>query len=651
MGWSRMGLRSELIVKFIAVIVITTLISCFMGTLLINKWTMGQAETNVRSALSSATYVLYHRLESVRNTVYFTSSQNRFLAALSAHDRPALQRYLEKVRKEGGLDILNVIDREGNVVLRAGNQGTYGDNMSKDAVIGRVLASGKGVSSLEAWPREAVAKEGWEVESRCAGTSSPAGPAAMVLVAASPIVSRDGRTEGVLCGAELLNRDDAIVDGIRDVLYQHEKYRGKDVGGATLFLGDTRISTTFTNPDGTRGYGSAVSGEVSRAVLGEGRQWVGEAPVIHRGYVAAYEPLKDMGGQTIGMLAVGTLEQKFADMRTETLTIFLGISLFGVALAIVVASYFSGAIVKPINALVRASHKIAQGDFSARVGKPSANEIGELEIMFNLMASSLESRDREIARLNEQRMMRSERLASIGRLAAGIAHEINNPLTSVLTFSCLLLKKGDAAMKERLEIIVKETTRCREIVKGLLGFARQDEPRKMRCDLNAVIENAFSLAGNQLKVRESHVTVKKELGEIPGLYLDPNQMTEVFVNLIINAIDALPAGGELSVATGVSQDGKSVDIRVADTGQGIAKEDLEKIFEPFFTTKEPGKGTGLGLAVAYGIINRHNGSIDVESEVGKGTTFLIKLPLTGALPESRVSTPAQSPGATPGNVM
>jgi two-component system NtrC family sensor kinase len=640
-----MGLKSELIIKFIAVIAITTLISCFMGTLLINKWTMGQAENNVRNALSAARYVLYHRLEGVRNTVYFTSSRNKFLAALSVHDRPALQRYLEKVRKEAGLDILNVIDRKGNVMLRAGNPGTHGDNLSKDAVIGRVLASGKGVSSLEAWSREAVAREGREVESRCAGTSSTSGPAAMVLVAASPIVSEDGRTQGVLCGAELLNRNDAIVDRIRDVLYKNEKYRGKDVGGATLFLGPSRISTTFTNADGTRGFGSAVSSEVSRAVLGEGRLWVGEAPVIHSGYVAAYEPLRDMSGQIIGMLAVGTLGQKFADMRRETLTIFLGISLFGVVLAIVVASFFSGAIVKPINALVRASHKIAQGDFSARVGTRSASEIGELEIMFNLMASSLDSREQEIARLNEQRMMRSEKLASIGRLAAGIAHEINNPLTSVLTFSCLLLKKGDESLKEKLEIIVKETTRCREIVKGLLCFARQNEPRKTRCNLNTVIENALSLAGNQLKVRESHATVRKDLGEIPELHLDPNQMTEVFVNLIINAIDALPAGGELSIATGVSQDGKSVDIRVADTGLGISKEDLEKVFEPFFTTKEPGKGTGLGLAVAYGIIDGHNGSINVESEAGKGTTFVIKLPLTGALPEARASASAQGTGA------
>ena len=179
------------------------------------------------------------------------------------------------------------------------------------------------------------------------------------------------------------------------------------------------------------------------------------------------------------MIAVATLEQKFADMRTKTIAIFLGISLFGVALAIVMATFFSGWIVKPINALVHASHKIAKGDFSARVSTHSTAEVGELEIMFNLMASSLESRssgDRQGS--TQQRMMRSEKPASIGRLAAGIAHEINNPLTSVLTFSSLLLRKGHESQKEKLDIIVKEATRCREIVKGLLCFARQGQLSK-----------------------------------------------------------------------------------------------------------------------------------------------------------------------------
>ena len=231
-------------------------------------------------------------------------------------------------------------------------------------------------------------------------------------------------------------------------------------------------------------------------------------------------------------------------------------------------------------------------------------------------------------KMNEQRLMRSEKLASIGRLAAGIAHEINNPLTSVLTFSSLLLRKAEIEdQKEKLEIIVKETTRCRQIVRDLLNFARQGEPKKEECNINQVIESALSLTKNQLKMSEMRIAVKKELEELPLLQLDPDQMLEVFVNIIINAIDAMPQGGELNFTTRLTQGGKTVEIRASDTGYGIPRENLAKIFDPFFTTKDAGKGTGLGLSVTYGIIDRHNGTIDVESEVRKGTTFIIKLPM------------------------
>jgi signal transduction histidine kinase len=231
-------------------------------------------------------------------------------------------------------------------------------------------------------------------------------------------------------------------------------------------------------------------------------------------------------------------------------------------------------------------------------------------------------------KMNEQRLMRSEKLASIGRLAAGIAHEINNPLTSVLTFSSLLLRKAEVEdQKEKLEIIVKETTRCRQIVRDLLNFARQGEPKKEECSINQVIESALSLTKNQLKMSEMRIAVKKELEELPLLQLDPDQMLEVFVNIIINAIDAMPQGGELNFTTRLVPGGKSVEIRASDTGYGIPRENLAKVFDPFFTTKDAGKGTGLGLSVTYGIIDRHNGTIDVESEVRKGTTFIIKLPV------------------------
>jgi two-component system NtrC family sensor kinase len=622
------GLKANLIVKFIAIIALTTLISCVMGTLLINKWTMGQAESRAKNSLNTGREVLNNRLENIRNTVRFTAAKKRLLAALRNNNRADLQQYLEDVRNESGLDILNVADSQGRVVAMANNPACVADRIGRETMIGGALASGETISSVEILPYEALRKEGDELAARCVSDArSVPLTAAMVLMSASPVF-QDGKVAGVVWGGEVLNRDDGLVDKIRDILYQNERYRGRDIGVATLFMRNVRISTNFRNPDGSRAIGSVVAEDVAQKVLGEGKQWVGTASVVHKGYVAGYEPIRNYRNEIVGMLAVGMLEQKFSDMRAETLAIFLGISLLGVIMSILAANFFSNSIVKPVNNLVAVSQAISRGDFSVRVETKSAAEIGELETTFNLMASALKARDEEIGRLNRQHIMRSEKLASIGRLAAGIAHEINNPLTSVLTFSSLLLKNAEDGQKERLDIIVKETTRCREIVRRLLNFSRQTEPRKEKCNVNLVVENALSLTKNQLQAGTNAIAVKKDLAELPPLQLDRNQMLEVLINMIINAADAMAkGGGELGIKTCLTEDGKAVEIRISDTGCGISKENLEKVFDPFFTTKAVGKGTGLGLAVTYGIIDGHNGSIDVESEVGKGTMFVIRMPL------------------------
>ncbi len=629
-------LKLQLILRFIAVIWIITIVCSIMGTLLINKATMGQAEESAIASLSSAREFLTNRLENFESFFYSVSSRNTIRDALSGRDRARLAEYLEDIREKGRFDILNITDEKGRVVLRTGNPSVFGDDVSADDVVKKALSSGVTASAIDVIPYETVEKEGPEIARRCLNgplqkgekDSAPAVPGpALALISASPILGKDNIVAGVVYGGEILNRNDKLIDKTMHILYQDEKYRGKDIGIVTIFLKDTRIATNFRNPNGERAIGSKVSREVLDKVLKEGKQWVGKALVVRDWYLTAYEPLRGIRGDIVGILAVGVVEQKFADMRREALTIFLGIILFGVILSIVVANYLSNTIIRPINNLVRVSHEISRGDFSATVEARSQNEIGDLERTFNLMTSSLRERDKEIRRLNEQHLMRSEKLASIGRLAAGIAHEINNPLTSVLTFSSLLLRKAEESQKERLEIIVKETTRCREIVRELLNFARQSEPKKELCNLNEIIENGIRLTKNQLKVNESYIAMVKDFGGLPLLQVDPNQLLEVFINLIINAVDAMPRGGELRTSTRLLADESAVEIRVSDTGHGISGEDLERVFDPFFTTKEAGKGTGLGLAVIYGIIDRHNGTINVESEIGKGTTFIIKLPV------------------------
>jgi len=221
-------------------------------------------------------------------------------------------------------------------------------------------------------------------------------------------------------------------------------------------------------------------------------------------------------------------------------------------------------------------------------------------------------------------LIQSEKLAGVGKLAAGVAHEINNPLTCVLTNSSLILGDlpPDDPRREDLQAIVNETLRCRKIVKGLLDFARQTQPQKQALDLNKVADDVLSLIRNQASFH--NIAIRTDLDpKLPTVFADADQMRQVVLNILLNAADAMSQGGELRIRSCFESKTDQVMLRVSDTGPGIPVEIQNKLFEPFFTTKKT--GTGLGLAIAYGIMERHNGSLKVESAPGHGTTVTIVL--------------------------
>ncbi|MFH1898517.1 MAG: ATP-binding protein [Candidatus Desantisbacteria bacterium] len=234
-----------------------------------------------------------------------------------------------------------------------------------------------------------------------------------------------------------------------------------------------------------------------------------------------------------------------------------------------------------------------------------------------------------------QQVARAEKLASIGRLAAGISHEINNPLTGILTSAHLLLKKirkGEdkdeiAALAEDLEIIVSETTRCRDIIKGVLDFARQTKSEmreplwQMPSNINEIIENSLSLIKRQPLFHNIKI-IQKLAQALPLIPTDAQQIQQVFINIILNAQGAMPDGGILTISSH-AHDG-FVEIEFTDSGCGIPEGDMDRLFDPFFTTKE--EGCGLGLAISYGIIERHQGELLVKSRLGQGSTVMVKLP-------------------------
>ena len=230
----------------------------------------------------------------------------------------------------------------------------------------------------------------------------------------------------------------------------------------------------------------------------------------------------------------------------------------------------------------------------------------------------------------QRRLLETERLASMGQLSAGVAHEINNPLGTILLYSHVLLKQlreGDPKQDD-LRMIMAEATRCKEIVRGLLDFARQSRLSKAPTDLATVIGEVLSAAAP--RAEQAGVRLTSDVpDDLPAMMIDGAQIRQALLNLVHNGIDAVSDGGEVRIAARLCPSGESVEIAVSDNGCGIPKENLPRLFTPFFTTKETGKGTGLGLAIAYGVVKMHSGNITVDSELGKGTTFTVCLPVRG----------------------
>ena len=237
----------------------------------------------------------------------------------------------------------------------------------------------------------------------------------------------------------------------------------------------------------------------------------------------------------------------------------------------------------------------------------------------------VEERTQELRAAQEQ-LLQSEKLASIGQLAAGVAHEINNPMGVILGFAQGILKTlpEDDSLRNPLTAMEKESLRCKRIVQNLLDFARHSEPAPHLTNINELIDASCDLVEHQTSLQNVKL-VKGYDPAWPSIMADHNQLQQVFINIMLNAYQAMPDGGTLHVTTRTM--GSELQVIFADTGTGIPPENLQNIFDPFFTTKEVGEGTGLGLSVSYGIVKAHGGDIEVESQVGKGTTFVIKLPL------------------------
>lgn len=324
------------------------------------------------------------------------------------------------------------------------------------------------------------------------------------------------------------------------------------------------------------------------------------------------------------IVAVGSYEDEFYKeantIKERTLVIMLGMVLLASLGSVVLVLMASKVLTDPIHHMIEVMRKVKQGRFDEKVRVESGDEIGELAVTFNRMTDMIR-RNREM----EANLALQGKMASLGVLSSGVAHEINNPLGVILGFAGYLESKLDPADPNYTYVaeIKRESKRCKKIVQDLLSYARTPKPVLEPTDINELLEQITDFASNHIDLHR--VRIERDFAPaLPQVRIDGDQIRQVAINLILNAGAATPEQeGEIRITTAL--EGKLVCFRIADNGSGIAEENLQRVFEPFFSTKE--KGTGLGLAITRQIIEMHHGSIDIDSAPGRGTCIAVRLPL------------------------
>ncbi len=643
-------LQTTLVILFSLIALVTVGATALVTSKLIGDYLSGAQDRRVSRDMQLAEAFYEIKLEKMSSAARRLASSASLVSALrlvgqGESDAVALleESVGNEIRSQSvtASHFIVVLDADGDSVLgrTARFQGEVTSatpgNWSGLPVVSAAMTTGSELAATEVVPGELLALLGLGEQARIAIVDTPKaapepfdpreGTAGLTLTAVAPVLDERGVVIGAVMVGHLFNNDFTIVDRIKEVA---------GVDTVTIFFGDLRVSTNVLDLQGERAVGTRVSQEVRDVVLVEGIGFTGPAYVVNENFITRYEPLRDHEGQIVGILYVGARQASFEELVYEFDARILMIALGSTLLAVMIAVPISRSITRPVEDLAEANERVAHGDRTVTLPVEGTGELAILARSFNSMVETL--------RTTEQQLIQSEKLASVGQLAAGVAHEINNPLGTILLFSDIMRKElsPDDPRRDDVKMIIDEATRCKTIVSDLLNFARQNEVLAQSTDVNALLSETIEEMSIQPVFQDLEI-VRRLDPDLPSIQADPAQLKEVFINLMTNAAEAMEGHGSLTVATAPAED-DMVAIVFQDTGCGIPEENLSKIFTPFFTTKPIGKGTGLGLAIVYGIIKMHRGQIYVASEVGVGSTFTITLPirLPGTGPQ-----PAQALGA------
>lgn len=616
----------------------------------------------INAELVIAHQYLERVLEAREAAIQAQAASARLVAAL--HSRQRAGAILGEIMANGRFDFAYLLDAEGALQVGSG-RASLGQGRRHWPVVAAAL-QGRSGAALDVLTADQLAEIDPRLQEQAHFQVLPTAGAAgdlkreesrgMIVHAAAPVLDAQGRLMGVLEAGVLLNRNLEFVDSINSIIYTDAALPLGSRGTVTLFLDDVRIATNVRMFEGQRALGTRVSLAVRDRVLGEGKTWLDRAFVVNDWYVSGYEPLHDSFGRRIGMLYVGFLEAPFRAVKQQILWSIVAVFLIITVLVAVFSLHRARTVFRPLQRMDAAMAAIEAGEGETRVGAvDGADEITRLAAHFDSLLDILEARSGELRQLNaeldqkvaertralaqaneelkaaQQTLLRSEKLAAIGQLTAGVAHEINNPI-AVMQGNLDLLREilGAAAepVANELRLIDEQIHRVRLIVTKLLQFARPDEfaGYTERVDVNALVADSLVLVRPEL--RKLRVQVVQQLHATCPVEINRNELQQVLINLMVNALHAMepvePGQGRVLTLATADEDDRGVTITVADTGHGISPEHLHRVFDPFFTTKKS-QGTGLGLSVSLSLVERYGGTITAESEPDRGSRFTVRL--------------------------
>ena len=638
-------LRSKLVFSFLLVVLAGGLASTMIGTRMVGNTIIAEAQNKVRHDMASAWMVYQEKLNRVKDVLHLTAKRDLIIRSLVGRDVEVLRRELERLRIEYGLDVLTVTDNKGVVLTRTRSPYQAGDFQGNDELVRRALKR-EVVATTEIVPQEELAKDGPELVRQAYMEFVPTPMAkarpetketsGMMLKAAVPILDINDNVLGTLYGGSLLNRNYEIVDKIKDIIFKGERYKEIDTGTATIFQWDLRISTNVKDKSGLRAISTRVAKDVYDQVLENGRAWVDRAFVVNDWYIAAYEPIRNLKGEIIGILYVGTLEEPYTDIRNRVIYSFFGIAFLGVVMVLILAYFITRSITRPIAELVKATEVIAGGDFSHEVPIQSRDEVGHLAASFNRMTGTLKATMDELYVLNTK-------LQDLNRhyleMLGFVTHELMQPIGVLKGFLVMLDDEslgplGTPKQKQAVSTMLRNVNALINMIQKYLQLGRI-ESGKM--EVNKVHMPIFAQAlqpiledeRQQINARKMEVVIENEesFRKVEG-EADPVLLRIVFSNLIGNVLKYGQEGGK--IWCGFREEPEEFLFYVKNEGRGIPADQLTKVFEKFSRLggelERARGGTGLGLFNSKEVVERHGGRIWAESEEGKWANFLFTIP-------------------------